>query len=190
MQNRLAQLPLFLAAACGASETGELGESCDPASEFCVSSSAFQHGATIPPEHSCEHDQPDNGLSPPLAWVNPPADTQAFALTVRDPDAPDGDCKHWGLLDIPAQQQQLEEGVSPDGELPAGAWQTLAYTGELGYAGPCPPSGDQAHRYHFELYALQAPLGPPAQDQQLDAVLPDLEALTLATTTLTGLFER
>jgi phosphatidylethanolamine-binding protein (PEBP) family uncharacterized protein len=31
--------------------------------------------------------------------------------------------------------------------------------GKQGYGGPCPPKGDQPHRYGFTLYAMRSPLG-------------------------------
>lgn len=38
--------------------------------------------------------------------------------------------------------------------------------GETGYAGPCPPAGDQAYRYVFSAYAVDKRIHVPAGAQQ------------------------
>ena len=68
---------------------------------------------------------------------------------MEDPDAPGGTFTHWILFDIPADQKQLAEDVSPGG---VGGNNSLSQTG---YMGPCPPGG--THRYYFRLYALDVP---------------------------------
>ncbi len=162
----------------------------DDAVSFALTSTAFDDQGTIPVKYTCDNDNPDRGFSPPLAWTNVPAGTAAFALTVRDPDAPNGDTKHWGLIDIPADATSLDEGVSPLGPLPTGAWETLSYTGETGYAGPCPPEGDEPHRYNFTLIAMSAAIGNPGEEVELDDVLDQIDSLTIESVTLTGLYGR
>jgi hypothetical protein len=157
---------------------------------FQLSSTAFTSMGTIPKQNTCDNPSPDTGLSPPLAWTNPPAGVVAFALTVRDPDSPTGDTKHWGLINLPADMTSLAEGVSPLGTLPPGAWQTLNYSGRVGYAGPCPPHGAQAHRYNFTLIALKKKIDNPGGNVELDKVLPQIEQAALASVTLTGLYGR
>ena len=168
----------------------DAGDDDDDPNAFRLTSSAFEHLGAIPAKYTCENEDLDRGLSPPLAWVNVPDGTVAFAVTVRDPDAPDGDTKHWGLINIPTTFSTIDEGISPEGTRPAGSWETLNYRGETEYAGPCPPPADDAHRYNFTLYALSAEVPDPGTDTALDDVLPDLDAATIETTTLTGLFDR
>lgn len=121
---------------------------------FQLTSTAFQAGGTIPRKFTC--DGPD--VSPPLAWSDPPAGTQSFALIMDDPDAPAGTWVHWVLYDLPAATRELTEGLPKQGELPNGARQGRNDFGKAGYGGPCPPSGP-AHRYFFKLYALGAKIG-------------------------------
>ena len=123
---------------------------------FALHSSAFAPGAEIPRRHTCEGDD----VSPPLAWSDPPAGTQSFALVVDDPDAPDPKAPkrtwvHWVVYDLPASAHALAEdaGSSP----PSGARVGKNDFGRAQWGGPCPPIG--RHRYFFKLFALDAPLG-------------------------------
>ena len=155
---------------------------------FRLTSPAFADQGTIPAKCTCDNGDVPDGISPALSWANPPDGAGGFALTVEDLDA--GDAAHWGLIDLLPIENSLVEDASPRGPLPPDAWQTLNYKGGLGYAGPCPPSGAGAHRYVFTLWALDAPVGPPAIEKPLADVLPDLQAHAVATTTLTGLYGR
>jgi phosphatidylethanolamine-binding protein (PEBP) family uncharacterized protein len=46
-----------------------------------------------------------------------------------------------------------------EGALPKGSFAGLNGFGDLGWAGPRPPVGDEPHRYFFRLYASDTPLG-------------------------------
>jgi len=133
-----------------------------------LKSSAFQGGATIPRKYTCDADD----ISPPLTWSNVPAATKAFALIVDDPDAPGGTWVHWVIYDLPAQIKELAEGVGKTETLANGVKQGVNDFRQVGYGGPCPPPGTP-HRYHFKLYALDAPtnLKPRATKQQLLAAM-------------------
>jgi Raf kinase inhibitor-like YbhB/YbcL family protein len=104
-----------------------------------------------------------DNVSPALDWRNAPAGTKSFALMMYDPDAPTGSgFWHWTVYNIPASATSLAQGVgNAASKLPAPAFggtndfQDTGVTGVNGnYGGPCPPSGDAAHRYVFTLYAL------------------------------------
>jgi Raf kinase inhibitor-like YbhB/YbcL family protein len=114
-----------------------------------------------------------DNLSPQLAWSGAPAGTRSFALTVFDPDAPNGGAGfwHWAVFDIPAGVAALPRGAgAADGHaLPQGARQVANDYGTPGYGGPCPPAG-KPHRYLFELYALKVPtLGLAAEVSPAEA---------------------
>jgi hypothetical protein len=111
---------------------------------FKLDSPAFAEGANIPTAFSCEgQDQ-----SPELRWRDAPASARSFALIMDDPDAPSGTFTHWTLFDIPAATSKLAEADKAVGV----SGQTSF--GRNGYGGPCPPRGRGAHRYFFNLYAL------------------------------------
>ena len=96
-------------------------------------------------------------ISPALKWINPPANTKSFAVTVYDPDAPTGSgWWHWVIFNIPAGVTELiaDAGRVEKNLAPAGSIQSLTDFGKPGFGGACPPQGDKAHRYIFTVYAL------------------------------------
>jgi len=119
-------------------------------------SPAFQHQAEIPQRYTCD----GQDISPPLHWTGIPPGTHSLVLIVEDPDAPDPSAPkmiwvHWVLVNLPAADASLPEGVSPD-DLPTGTREGLNDWKRTGYGGPCPPIG--RHRYYFKLYALDTVL--------------------------------
>ncbi len=148
----------------------------------------FPPGGWIPREHTGEGDD----LSPPLRWSDVPEGVGAFALLLEDPDAPPGLWIHWVLFNLPPQLRALPAGVPPLAQLDNSAlhgacWGVDRFERQ-GYAGPLPPPGP-AHRYHFRLFALDAPLPLPA-GATAAAVRAAMAGHTLAEATLTGLYQR
>jgi len=105
--------------------------------------------------------------SPQLAWSDPPAGTQSFAVSVYDPDAPTGSgWWHWVVYDIPAGVRGLPAGAgaAKAGGLPAGARHGRNDFGTDAFGGACPPAGDKPHRYIVTVTALKvAHLPLPAE---------------------------
>jgi len=146
---------------------------------FSLSSSAFQNGAEIPVEFTCD----GANRSPPLAWGEPPAGTKSFALGIEDPDAPGGTFGHWAAFDIPATVRSLAIGQSI-------GTQGTNDKGTSGYTGPCPPSGNPPHHYHFRLFALDAAklgLGPGAKAREVEDAA---EKQALGRAELVGTYQR
>lgn len=120
------------------------------------------------------------------------------------------DFVHWVMVDIPATLREIAEascsdGVTPHGkqqpEGPAGTRQGInSYTdwfaGDadmegtwLGYDGPCPPWNDElAHRYRFELHALDLARCPVEAPFDVDAVRKAIDGHILESAELTGLY--
>ena len=113
-----------------------------------MTSSAFEHGGTIPKQYTCDGED----VSPPLQWGAVPEGTKSLAVISDDPDAPMGTWVHWVVFNIPPEATELPENVPPDSVLPNRAVQGTNDFHRIGYGGPCPPSG--THRYFFKIYAL------------------------------------
>ena len=116
--------------------------------KFRLTSSAFEAGADIPVQFSCDGDD----TSPPLKWKGAPKRAVELALVLEDPDAPGEVFFHWVLWGIDPAAKTLVEGT-----LPPDAVEGANSTGQTGYMGPCPPPGD-THRYRFVVYALSKPV--------------------------------
>src|SRR3954462_7984376 len=79
-------------------------------------------------------------ISPDLKWSGAPKGTQAFAITMYDPDAPTGSgWWHWVVVNLPADTTSLPADAGSGKGLPSGAVQTRTDFGKPGYGGPCPP---------------------------------------------------
>lgn len=149
-----------------------------------ISSSAFGPNDVIPREFTCD----GADLSPPLLWTDPPAGTRSFALIVEDPDAPRGIFRHWGLYNLPADRRALETG---EGNRESGDFrQAHNDFGKIGYGGPCPPRGHGPHRYRFRLLALDVETLSIGTSPTIEKLLDRAEPHILASTVLTGQYER
>ena len=150
-----------------------------------LTSDAFANGQSIPAKYSFI----GKNISPDLAWDEPPAGTQSFALIVDDPDAPMGTWVHWVLYNIPANQRNLQEELPITGKNgdPNAIYAGKNSSGNIRYDGPCPPSG--THRYYFKLYALDTTLSllPGATKDQ---VLKEMKGHILAQGELMGTFSK
>jgi Raf kinase inhibitor-like YbhB/YbcL family protein len=125
-------------------------------SSMSLYSSAFDHNDDIPSRYTCD----GLNISPPLEWLDLPANTASLVLIVDDPDAPNPAAPemtwvHWVLYNIPPFVSGLKEAVQPS-ELPRGTVQGLNSWRKTGYSGACPPIGQ--HRYFHRLYALDITL--------------------------------
>jgi Raf kinase inhibitor-like YbhB/YbcL family protein len=120
-------------------------------------SSAFSEGTAIPSRHACNGEN----LSPTLSWPKSVMAVKSYALIVEDPDAPSGTFVHWILFNIPADRNQLPEGIAVKPEIPGIGRQGINDAQTHGYYGPCPPPG-KPHRYFYKIFALDRILDLPA----------------------------
>jgi Raf kinase inhibitor-like YbhB/YbcL family protein len=98
--------------------------------------------------------------SPQLYWENAPKETQSFAVTVYDLDAPTGSgFWHWVVFNIPANVHELKSDAGDVSKhlLPEGVVQSNTDMGTPGFVGAAPPAGP-AHRYLITVYALSKKL--------------------------------
>jgi len=132
-------------------------------------------------------------VSPELLWQNAPHETKSFALTVYDPDAPTGSgWWHWIIFNIPSLVNKLpaNAGNRGSGLAPKGSVQSQTDFGQAGYGGPCPPVGDNPHRYIFTVFALKVDQLPLKEEASGAMVGFYLNQNALAKTTLTARYGR
>ncbi len=105
-----------------------------------VFSSAFASNGSIPGKYTCD----GQNINPPLEFESIPEEAESLVLIVDDPDASPKTFTHWIVWNI-EPVAKIEEDSIPGVE-------GLNDFKEIGYGGPCPPSG--THRYFFRVYAL------------------------------------
>lgn len=154
---------------------------------FKVSSTDFAANGAIPMKQSEYAD----GVSPALRWDAVPG-AISYAIIMEDPDSkPIKPFVHWVAWNIPGTVTSLPEGLQEQLRLvePEGVLQGRNSSGTHGYFGPKPPVGDPAHRYHFQVMALDAMLDiPPTSDR--DAFLAAASRHVIAKGELVGLFQQ
>jgi Raf kinase inhibitor-like YbhB/YbcL family protein len=146
---------VVLAALAGAGCGGAMKtrpESSASTPSFAVTSD-FKPGAVIPRAHTCD----GQDVSPPLRAVGLPASAREVVVVMRDHDAPGGDFIHWAVANIRPNAVRSGSPILRAGATPAGAVIGRNSFGSLGYRGPCPPRGNDAHHYEITMYALSRP---------------------------------
>jgi phosphatidylethanolamine-binding protein (PEBP) family uncharacterized protein len=135
-----------LAAGCGGDDRLSSDDLPRSSAALRVSSPAFIDGSRLPQRYTCD----GAGDEPPVEAGTVPATTSEVVLVVSDPDAPGGAYVHVTRYGI---------GPRGDGSVDHGGREGLNSAGEIGWTAPCPPEGDDAHRYVWSVFALRDPTG-------------------------------
>lgn len=164
-------LPLLLVSACATQPKVSL-QSPSPSPQtsdraITITSSAFQEGQPIPRQYTCD----GVNVSPALEWTGVPKTAKTIAIIADDPDAPSGTFTHWVLYNLPSETIGMVENLPATEDLKSGGHQGLNDFNQVGYGGPCPPSG--RHRYFFKLFALdyELPLKAGAKRPEVDQAM-------------------
>jgi Raf kinase inhibitor-like YbhB/YbcL family protein len=118
------------------------GSESAPAGHIAVRSHAFADGQTIPTAYTCS----GKDISPPLSWSGVPSGAARLTLQMNDLTA---HFLHWKVTGIEPGTREVAAGRTP-----AGGTAGKNAFGKVGYGGPCPPRGDDPHRYAFTVVAL------------------------------------
>ncbi|MXO85936.1 YbhB/YbcL family Raf kinase inhibitor-like protein [Altererythrobacter aurantiacus] len=119
---------------------------------FSLSSPAFGNGDLLDPSFTAGE---EDAVAPPLEWTAPPPTAQELVIIVEDGDGPadkDGNAQcHWLVWGLPGQKGMMLEGETPPrvGKNAKGNSEWLL---------PDPPEDDSAHRYIFQIFAVDLPL--------------------------------
>ena len=153
-------------------------EDADTASELAITSDAFDDGAPIPAEYTCD----GANTQPAFSVTGTPEEAAGLVLIVDDPDAPGGSFIHWVVWNLEP------DATVPEGSLPTDAVEGTNGTSGTAWFGPCPPPGSP-HKYEFQLSAVSAQpdVQPGATADEVRAAIADT---TVATATLVGTYER
>ncbi|MBY0262872.1 MAG: YHYH protein [Phycisphaerales bacterium] len=168
------------------------------ASDFKLTSPAVGVKGKLPAEYTCD----GASISPPLAWAEPPAGTNSFAVTMHHIPGPprpgdkSGEDKHVYLVlyNIPATTTSLDKALKKASEGPMSSWgwgvNTVNRRSE--YAPPC-SKGPGEKKYTLTVYALsKAPSITPADKRgaTMDELLAAIKETTLGTATLDVTYAR
>lgn len=162
-----------LLASCGEG-SGDIDPEATPTRALEVSSDAFEDGGAIPSRFTCDGED----VAPPLTWSGLPEGTAQVAVSLTDPDAPGGTFVHWLAVFPPGEGTDAPPEAEGRNDFDA-----------TGYRGPCPPEGDEPHRYVFTVHAsgVDLDLEPGFGPSELEGAL---EEDPLATGRLAGTYGR
>lgn len=137
----------------------------------------WKDGAAIDPRYTCDADN----VAPAMSWSTAPEGTAEIAVTLTDVDAPG--FAHWVIAGIPPTYFSLAEDT-----VPLGAVEALNGLGDLGYTGPCPPSGS-THSYVLTVHYLGEQSGLDDGSDATD-MMGRIDGITLASAEVTGTYSR
>lgn len=143
-----------------------------------IESTTFKNNEEIPSKYTCDGED----INPELVFKDVPEEAKSLALTMDDPDAPNGTWDHWVLWNISPKITNISQN-----SIPLGATVGLNTSGKNEYHGPCPPSG--SHRYFFKLYALDTQITLKENSNKKD-LLNTMEGHILAEAELMGKYKR
>ncbi len=161
----IAILASVATAGCSEDVDGDGGDGGGSDGEYALAGLNVSLGLdSFPERYTCDGED----LSPPVEISGIVESAESVAMILEDPDAPRGTFVHWLIWNLePAES--VPEAIPRVGEVsdPVGAVQGTNGFGEIGYAGPCPPSGP-AHRYVLLVYALDSKLDLAAGSDRSD----------------------
>jgi Raf kinase inhibitor-like YbhB/YbcL family protein len=116
-----------------------------------VTSPEFAHGEPLPVASTVD----GAGRAPTVAWSGLPPGTKSVAMVCEDPDAPFPEpFVHWLAYGIAPRTTSVGPEASSRDAIRMGKNTKHG----IGYAPAAPPPGQGVHHYHFQVFALDAPI--------------------------------
>ena len=165
-----------------------LPETASARGRITVRSGSFAPNGLIPHHHTAY----SKNQSPTLRWSGVPRGTKSLVLMMEDPVALNPKpFVHWLVANISPNQTALRGGLGEGDRLPQipGAMQGAGHTGKVGYFGPKPPADGLAHKYHFQIFALNKKLKLPAGYNR-QALLDAMRGHVIAEGETVGMYKR
>ena len=156
---------------------------------IALTSDAFADGSAIPPRFT----EDGAKVSPPLRFANVPPGAASLALVIEDADSPTpAPLCHALVWNIPLGDGGFHESALDKDAMPTA--RTGAIFGKnsflsLGWLPPDPPRGHGAHRYAFQIFALDH-VPDLEKGAGRGALVTALKRHTLAKGLLIGTYER
>ena len=176
-----------LVAGCGGQPRSDPGRGTGTGTSLRLMATPFDDGEPIPARYTCE----GGDVNPELTIAGVVDEAETLALVVDDPDAGETPYVHWLLWNVPADVETIPRSVATEERPPfaEGARQGTNSAGEIGYTGPCPPTGDGPHTYRFRLSAVSTTLALEggASRGELES---SIEGSVLDSVTLEGTYDR
>jgi len=148
--------------------------------QISVHSVAFEPGVALP--ISCTID--GVGAPPAISFDGLPEATQSVVIIAEDPDAPQLEpFVHWLVYGIPPGAGAVDAQTQHDYLIGENS------RSEVGYTPAAPPPGHGLHHYHFQVFALDAPLQLAAGAER-DALVQAMTGHVLSWGEIVGTYER
>ena len=167
--------------------TSELPEAAKAPNTITVTSGTFKNGGSIPLSSTAY----SKNISPDLRWKGVPKGAKSLVLMMEDPDSRSPKpFPHWLVANISPRAAGLKADVGMKEMLPAlGAMQGSNNTAKTGYFGPKPPADGIAHRYNFQVFALNTRLRLPSGYNR-QALVDAIRGHVLAKGKIVGTYKR
>jgi Raf kinase inhibitor-like YbhB/YbcL family protein len=133
----------------------------------------------------------DKNISPDLRWSGVPKGAKSIVVMMEDPDSRSPKpFVHWLIANISPNSSGLKAGI-PNVEMVSsvGAIQGSGTVSKTGYFGPKTPAAGPAHRYNFQVFALDKKLNLPSGYNRL-TLIDAMAGHVMAKGTLVGLYNR
>ena len=119
-----------------------------------IDSASYPDNTDIPVKYARALVKGGKNISPQFSWMDVPAGIKSFALAMVDHHPIASNWVHWIVINIPANCNMIQEGVSNTSKMPWRSVELINTFGTKGYGGPQPPVGSGKHYYDTTIYAL------------------------------------